>query len=283
MLSNVLLVVNTYTSNINSFRDNVLAFLKKNNINAELVNILQYTKENILNSKNKYDMVITIGGDGTLLKAIHDLHSLSVPFFAINNGHLGFITPFTKEDWKEGLKLTISDKLKYSKRVMLRVRQFRKNKVVKEDVAVNELYLHRHSSKSVIKVKASVNTEVFAGPLSCDGVIVATPTGSTAYSMAAGASVLSNEMKAFIFMPNNPFMSMDRGLVFTEKDVLDLALMENEKISEGVIDLDGQYFSNLLYSDRLELSVYEKPVRIVKNPALSEYRRLGSKMEWIKG
>ena len=281
MKKNILIYVNSFKQNADSFVNNIVSFLKKEDAEITRINLTQYEKQDIL--KKNFDLIITLGGDGTLLKAIHEFHSMCIPFFAINNGTLGFITPYTKADWKEGLKKYFDGYAKYSKRILLKVKHMRKNKLLREDVCVNEVYLHRTQFRSMIRIKASVNDEMFAGPLSADGVIVATPTGSTAYSMAAGASILSNEMKAFIFMPNNPFMSMDRGLVFTEKSRLSLALMENEKLKEGIIDCDGVFFSEFKSDEHLDISIYEKQVRIVKNPNLSEFERIGNKLEWLQG
>ena len=280
MKKRVLLFVNPYKQNAESFTDSIISFLRKEDADCVVEKFSSYDKTGIL--KQKFDFIITLGGDGTLLKAIHEFHSLCIPFFAINNGTLGFITPYTKADWKDGLKKTLEGSFACSKRILLRIRHLKKTKVLKEDICVNEVYLHRPQFRSVIRIKASVNDEVFAGPLCADGVIVATPTGSTAYSMAAGASILSNDMKAFLFMPNNPFMSMDRGLVFTEKAKLRLTLMENEKSNEGVIDCDGVFFSEFKSDEKLDISIYEKTVRIIRNPALSEFERIGNKLEWLK-
>lgn len=280
MKKKVLLFVNNRKPNAESFADSIISFLNKEDVEAVKSNFVNYNRQELL--REKFDIVITLGGDGTLLKAIHDFHPLCVPFFAINNGTLGFITPYTKTDWKDGLKKTLDGSFSCSRRILLKARHLRKNRLLKEDICVNEVYLHRPQFRSVIRIKASVNDEVFAGPLCADGVIVATPTGSTAYSMAAGASILSNDMKAFLFMPNNPFMSMDRGLVFTDKAKLRLTLMENEKSNDGIIDCDGMFFAEFKADEKLEINIYEKSVLIIKNPSLSEFERIGNKLEWLK-
>ena len=275
---NAIIVANPYKSQARTKANSIKAFLEEEGVSSSIVFLDEYDKKFVENTQS--DMVIALGGDGTMLKVVHDFYILDVPFFGINNGHLGFITPYTKENWMYGLKYYIEKKQVYSTRILLSVVQKEKNKVIKSDIAVNEAYLHRPDSRAVIRVKAKINNEVFASQLAADGIIIATPTGSTSYSMAAGASVLSSEMNAFLFMPNNPFMAIDRALVFSSDNKIEISLDEHTKTDQGIIDIDGRYFNNFKRTDTIELSVAKEKVRIIKNPALSEYERIGAKMSW---
>lgn len=275
---NVLIVANQYKTSAKQKANNIKTFLKNEGVEAKIIFLDEYDKDFV--AQASADMVVALGGDGTMLKVIHDFYTLNAPFFGINNGHLGFITPYTKENWMYGLKYYLEKKQFFSNRILLSVVQKEKGKVVKSDIAVNEAYLHRPDSRAVIRIKAKINNEVFATQLAADGIIIATPTGSTSYSMAAGASVLSAEMNAFLFMPNNPFMAIDRALVFSGENKIEIALDEHTKTDQGIIDIDGRYFNNFKRADVLELSVAKEKVRIIKNPTLSEYERIGNKLAW---
>lgn len=275
---NALIVANQYKNQAKSKANKIKTFLESEGVSASIIYMDEYDKSYAEGVKT--DLIIALGGDGTMLKVVHDFYKTDAPFFGINNGHLGFITPYTRENWTYGLKYYLERKQVYSQRILLSVVQKEKGKVIKSDIAVNEAYLHRPDSRAVIRIKAKINNEVFASQLAADGIIIATPTGSTSYSMAAGASVLSNEMNAFLFMPNNPFMAIDRALVFSGDNKIEISLDEHTKTDQGIIDIDGRYFNAFKRADVLELSLAKEKVRIVKNPTLSEYERIGSKMMW---
>ena len=275
-----LLVFNCKKKNAKTFSDSISIFLEKKEISTKSVS---FTEKNFQKpKKDEYDIIICLGGDGTILKVIHDYHYLNIPFFGINNGHFGFITPFTEHDWQDGLLSFINGECKLSNRIMLDIKQIRNNKIIMKDSVVNEVCIRRPESKSMLRIKASADGNCFANCIAADGVIVSTPTGSTAYSMSAGASILSPEMEAYIFTPSNPFMATNRAIVFPASCTLNLSISIRKESDRGIIDVDGKILSDMQIDDELEIKTSPLKYSLVIKEHQNEYLKIAETLYWNK-
>lgn len=232
-------------------------------------------------SKKEYDLILSIGGDGTLLSVVHKFYTSSTPIFAINAGDLGFITPFSFNDWKDGLKGFLDGKATIKNEFLLDAELYSENsELLFKEVALNDVSVQKSESSHLLLINAKSGDEHFAHGLAADGVVIATPIGSTAYSMSAGGSVILEGTNAFIFTPNAPFMAMDRGIVFPSSAVLSIELSEKQKAPRSSVDIDGRTCFKMQKKQTLVIKKANEIVRIVDNLSFSDTERIGEKMMW---
>lgn len=166
------------------------------------------------------DCIITIGGDGTLIQTARATVGSGVPILGINRGHLGYLTALTKDrDLAPALRRLISDDYTIEERMMLRSQVFRNGKPIRKDVALNEVLLSRYESLRTIHFKVYVN-ETCLNEYSADGLIVATPTGSTAYSLSAGGPIAEPDAKLMIMTPICSHTINARSIIFSPEDAI---------------------------------------------------------------
>lgn len=277
-MNRIAIIANSNKSLAVKIAEDVKKFLTKEKINS---NILYTQDENYsVDLSEKPDAVVSIGGDGTLLSVVYRYHSISVPIFAINAGDLGFITPFSVDDWKNGLSEFIKGKATLKSKLLLKATVYLNGEEVKTGMALNEISVQRDETNHLLRLDASLENECFAHGLAADGVIIATPTGSTAYSMSAGGSVLSSDTDAFIFTPNSPFMAIDRGIVFPAKSIIRIKISEKQKASSALVSADGVPIFHLNKAHELVIKKADSECIIVANPSLSDASRIGEKMMW---
>lgn len=277
-MNRIAIIANSNKSLAVKLAEDVKSFLSKEKINS---NILYTQDENYsVDLSEKPDAVVSIGGDGTLLSVVYRYHSISVPIFAINAGDLGFITPFSVDDWKNGLSEFIKGKATLKSKLLLKATVYLNGEEVKTGMALNEISVQRDETNHLLRLDAFLENECFAHGLAADGVIIATPTGSTAYSMSAGGSVLSSDTDAFIFTPNSPFMAIDRGIVFPAKSVIRIKISEKQKASSALVSADGVPIFHLNKAHELIIRKADSECIIVANPSLSDASRIGEKMMW---
>ncbi len=263
-----------------SLAKEVKAFLEKSLYTADVIltSSEEFSTPNINYSP---DIVISIGGDGTMLSVVYKFHAVDVPIFAINAGDLGFITPFSLTDWKSGLRDFVEGRAIIKNKILLDATIIDKSGNEKSNgVALNEISVQRSETNHLLRLDAYLGSECFANGLPADGAIIATPTGSTAYSMSAGGSVLEDDADVFIFTPNSPFMAIDRGIVFSGKSVVTIRVCKEQKASRASVNADGAHIGDLEKSDRLVVKKSKYCCSVVMNPNLSDIARIGEKLMW---
>ena len=163
------------------------------------------------------DCIIVLGGDGTLLQAAVDLAELDIPFLGINMGTLGFLTEVNKDGIKSALEKLIREEFTIEKRMMLLGRSYEAETVKDETRALNDIVITRRGSLQIINFNIYVNGQLlhrFHG----DGVIVATPTGSTGYSLSAGGPIVEPKAELILLTPICPHSMHNRSIVLSSKD-----------------------------------------------------------------
>lgn len=196
------------------------------------------------------DLVITLGGDGTVLSAARLVAERGIPILPVNLGTFGYITEIGKDELVDTLKAYLDGNAQVSRRLMLRVNVLRNGKKVFSATSLNEAVVSSSGIAKVISLNLFLD-KTLAGTFRADGMIVATPTGSTGYSLAAGGPILDPEMSAVIVTPICPFTLSYRPLVTSDK-VVSIEVRENQRAAV-VLTVDGQVPFSLQEGDRITI------------------------------
>ena len=225
----------------------------------------------------KIEILIVMGGDGTLLSAARALGSHRVPILAVNLGGLGFLTSVTLDELYPLLEQVLAGKHRTSERMMLDAEIVRDGQVAERQCALNDAVANKAALARMLDFDVVVDSNA-VGRYRADGIIVATPTGSTAYSLAAGGPIVDPDLDAFIITPICPHMLTNRPLVIpdTAKIELDFAPAEEPVY----ITLDGQIGFQLKAGDRVGITKSSSRVTLVRPPSKTYFEVLRSKLRW---
>jgi NAD+ kinase len=227
------------------------------------------------------DLVVTLGGDGTVLFATRLAAPLGVPILPFNLGRLGFIAGFGKADWGVAIDLWAEGKLGLSARLMLSVSVRRDEEDVAGFIALNDGVISAQGIAKVLDLDIHVDGSAL-GWYRSDGVIVSTPTGSTAYNLAAGGPAIHPEMDAMILNPVCPFTLSNRPLVVPGGHRIDV-VVEQGKRTGAILTIDGQVIFPLRAGDRVSFGQAERKALIYTPERLAFYQILRAKLNWSGG
>lgn len=226
---------------------------------------------------NHQDMVITLGGDGTILRAAHLSAMYNVPLLGINMGRVGFLTEFTPQDWRERLPAVLAGEYWIEERIMLRASAQRGTQSLGIFDALNDVVVGRGELARVLHVEASVD----GAPLTtyvADGVIVATPTGSTAYALSAGGPILAPDLDVMLIIPVAPHLAFNRALVLPAGSQLTFTV---HTYHHAQLIVDGQGEARLVDGDVVQVAISPYRCRFVRTqPRTYFYQSLVEKLHW---
>jgi NAD+ kinase len=230
----------------------------------------------------KVDFVIVLGGDGTYLSAARLMQEVSKPILGVNMGTLGFLTEVRREEIYDALnKILTEGKVRVSERVMLQVQLKRKGKKIIDSIVVNDAVISKGAIARIIGVKIDVNGE-WANTVRADGLIVSTPTGSTAYSLAAGGPIVMPTLDCMMLTPICPHGLTQRPLLLPDHVRVELTL--SHKPGHVYLTLDGQDGIDLKDGDVITISRFNKhKLKIVKAPNRDYFMLLREKLNFGKG
>lgn len=211
------------------------------------------------------DCVLVLGGDGTLLQAAADLAGIDVPFLGINLGTLGFLTEVNKADIESALSSILMGDYEIEKRMMLEGHSY--DKVGEKDNAraLNDIVITRKGSLQIIRFNISVNGQ-FLHKYHADGMIVATPTGSTGYNLSAGGPVVDPKAQLIVMSPICPHSMQHRSIVLSPEDevTIEIETGHDEVGQEVEAIFDGSHRVTLYTGDKIVIGRSEKTTGIVK-------------------
>jgi NAD+ kinase len=225
----------------------------------------------------KVDLLIVLGGDGTLLAAARALHGHLIPILAVNLGGLGFLTSVTLDELYPVLESVLAGKHRTTDRMMLDAKIVHQNKPPVVQCALNDAVANKAALARMLDFDVSVDGS-HVGRYRADGLIVATPTGSTAYSLAAGGPIIHPALDAFVITPICPHMLTNRPLVVPDTARVELDFVEVGE--QGFLTLDGQIGFQLEPKDRVVITKSASKVQFVNPPRLTYYEILRSKLRW---
>ncbi len=237
----------------------IASFLEKNNL--ETVSGLlddEELRERIISGD--FDLVIALGGDGTMLRAGHLCAPSGVPLLGINLGRFGFLMEVQYNNWSESLEALIRGDYWLENRMMLVAEHWRGDKLKGSWDVLNEVVVSRGKYVRPIQLSAYLDDR-FLATYVADALIAATPTGSTAYAFAAGGPILPPELRNILLVPVAPHLSIDRAIMLSEGSKVSIAV---ETDHEAVFSIDGQAPIFLANDERVEARASEHTVQFVR-------------------
>jgi NAD+ kinase len=227
----------------------------------------------------RIDLLIVLGGDGTLLSAARALDGHKVPVLAVNLGGLGFLTSVTLDELYPALDEILTGKHRVSERMMLEAAILRDGKVAERQCALNDAVANKAAIARMLDFDVYVNGDS-VGRYRADGLVVATPTGSTAYSLAAGGPIVDPDVDAFVITPICPHMLTNRPLVVPDTARIDLDFTPADE--PVYVTLDGQIGFQLKPNDRVSITKSQTRVALVRPPSKTYFEVLRNKLKWAE-
>ncbi len=208
---------------------------------------------------SNFDLMVAVGGDGTVLRASHLCAPTGLPILGINMGRLGFLIQVDGKEWKPALELVLAGECWVESRMMLRVEHIRAGDSQGNWHALNEAVVTRGPMVHPIHLSANVDGRLLANYVA-DGLITATPTGSTAYALAAGGPILPPELRNILLVPIAPHLSVDRAVVLSEGTSVSICVRSND----AVLSIDGQIPIGLTEGDLVDVRAGDYNARFVR-------------------
>lgn len=242
-------------------------------LNNKYKNIELLTKENI----SEIDILIFFGGDGTILRSIYDYapEIFEIPIFGINAGNIGFFSSTTPKEYKESIKQLLENNISIDSRMVIKCMVYNENNECKNiSYALNEITMHYSNLARVQNMKVFVSN-TFLADYKADGLIVATPTGSTAYNLAGGGPIVSPEIHGFIITPLAPIGFSQRPIVIPSHETIKLKTKENMTLS-----IDSQSYINVKNTDTVIIESFDKPINFIRLKSENYYTTIKEKLGW---
>jgi NAD+ kinase len=227
------------------------------------------------------DLVIAVGGDGTLLHAARLVARHGVPLLGVNRGRVGFLTDVMPQDMLASVDLALRGELSSDERPLLAARLVCAGGKVAEALALNDVVMQKHDTGRTLDFETRINGQ-FVNSHGGDGIIVATGTGSTAYALSCGGPILEPHLPALVIAPICPHTLSDRPIVVSSSSVIEVVLSERADTQAHVI-CDGAMLGDFAAQDRLEVRLAAERVRLLHPPGYDYYRLLRSKLHWGRG
>lgn len=222
-------------------------------------------------------LLLVLGGDGTMLAAARLAALRRIPILPINMGSLGFLTSFTLDELYPALEETLAGNSSISQRVMLQAELVRGGSVIESQRALNDVVIHKGALARMIQLELSINSD-FVCRYRADGLIVSSPTGSTAYSLSAGGPIVHPAVEAFIITPICPHMLTDRPVVVRDYCCLEVKL--NGDTESVYLTLDGQRGVPLEPTDIIRVTRAKEQLQLIQPPKKPYFEILRSKLKW---
>lgn len=224
------------------------------------------------------DALLTFGGDGTLLRAARFLDGRQVPILGVNLGRLGFLTSASVQEMEPALRRLAAGDLRVEARMALDARAVGSNGGERKRwLALNDVVLHKGGFARVVRLRVSANGDL-VGSYAADGIVVSTPTGSTAYSLSAGGPVVYPTVESIILTPISAHTLAIRPVVLPP--TAEVLLEADDGPEELLVTVDGQVGTNFGAGDQLLVRRAEKPVLIVRGPGTTFFARMRHKLGW---
>jgi len=225
------------------------------------------------------DLAIVVGGDGTMLGFAREMARHGIPLVGINQGRLGFITDVSVEGFRESLKQILAGDYEVEHRPMLEGAVWRDGESIFEGLALNDVVVSRGATAGMVEIKVDVGDE-FVANLRADGVIVASPTGSTAYALSAGGPLLHPSIAGWVLVPIASHTLSNRPIVLPDTGEVRLEIVAGKDAS---VNFDMQSLASLLHGDRITVRRSAHKVCFLHPKGWSYYATLRRKLRWYEG
>jgi NAD+ kinase len=222
------------------------------------------------------EFAIVLGGDGTVLSAFRQVGPCGVPLLNVNTGHMGFLTEMLSDQVPQALDALLAGNYEVEERTMLAVRLFREETVLWEALCLNEMVLHREPLTSMCHFEVEIGKHPRVD-IAADGIIISTPTGSTAYSLSAGGPVITPGIPVMELVPICPHSLASRALVFSNTETVSIFPATPNRL---IMTVDGNAGCYVLPEDRVSVERSSYPARFVRLKTLEFFHLLREKLNW---
>ena len=225
---------------------------------------------------SRADLVVILGGDGSMLSAARNLAGHDVPLVGVNQGRLGFTTDIAQPKMLEAMGEILAGKHVIEERTMLAAEVRRAGVLTLATLALNDAVVYKGSAGRLIEFVVNIDGE-FVYDLRADGLIVSTPTGSTAYALSSNGPIVQPSVPGFALVPICPHTLSNRPIMVSDRTVIEITL---RRASDARLQIDGQLQSDLQEGDRVVIRRAEHTVKFVHPPGYSYYTMLREKLHW---
>lgn len=226
------------------------------------------------------DLAVIVGGDGTLLNAARSLADHDVPLAGVNLGHLGFLTDISPDRMTEGMDQILRGDYRVEERFLLACSVMRAETGIGRGNAFNEVAVHKRNVARMIELETYINGR-YLNKQRSDGLIVSTPTGSTAYALSAGGPILDPTLDAIVVVPVCPHTMSHRPIVVDGASEIEVIVGDGNH-DHAQVTCDGQVTFPLAAGDRVRIRKQAKPARLVRLPGYDHYELLRAKLNWAE-
>ncbi len=268
-MNKALIIINVSKDESMSLAQEIAEYLAKKGIQHDFLSFDGFVDNTDFKG---YDFVVSLGGDGTVLYAARNASKYGLPVFPVNLGEFGFIASVQPDEWKRELKIFLDGKASFEKRSMLKVDVLRDGKKIYTSLSLNDAVISSQRGVSTVMLSVKRNTLPLCR-LKADGLILATPTGSTAYSAAAGGPIVSPDLEAFVLTPLNSFSLSSRPVVLSPDSALEITV-EKSRAKDIFFTVDGQEPFPLKCGDIISVVLNKKKAMLVAGSAEKFYKAL---------
>ena len=285
MFKRITLITNSDSPQVTDTLNSLISFLQSRDITISLDKCsaaitsdksLQKADDQVL--ANKCDLAIAIGGDGTMLKAAHMVCDHNVPLLGINRGRLGFLADIPADAIDENLGEILAGHYSEDVRFLLHCQILRNGKSILESYAFNDIIIQKWNIARLVEFETYVD-DTFVHKQRSDGMIVATPTGSTAYALAGGGPILFPSLDALVLVPICPHTLTNRPIVIHGNSHIEIVVGTRE-IDHARLTCDGDITGELAPGDRVSITKKDKKIRLLHPANHDHFSILRAKLQW---
>ncbi len=233
--------------------------------------------EEVRRFKEEADLIVVLGGDGTMISTARLTGEREVLVLGVNYGSLGYLTEFRIEELYGALESILEGNYRVDRRVMLDAEHWRNGEMIASGRVLNDVVINKAALARIIEIEAKLN-ELHINSFRADGLIVSTPTGSTAYNLSAGGPIVYPSMNAVVLTPICPFTLSNRPIVVPDNAEISLKLVKNS--GEVVLTLDGQVGHDLEINDSVKIRKSETTFNLVQPTNRNYFDVLRNKLKW---
>ncbi|WP_020166471.1 MULTISPECIES: NAD(+) kinase [Methylotenera] len=223
---------------------------------------------------SKVDLAIVMGGDGTMLSVARNLIDYNIPLVGINRGRFGFLTDLRAEDMLRSLDRILSNRYQIESRMLLNAKILRGGKTIYQGLAFNDIVIK--GGLRLIEIAVEINGS-FVHKQRADGLILSTPTGTTAYALSAGGPILHPSLEAIAIVPVSPHTLSNRPIAVNSSSLIQITLIQSD---DGQVSYDGQFQMLLESGDRILIQRAEKEVKLLHPSEYCYFDMLRNKLNW---
>jgi NAD+ kinase len=225
---------------------------------------------------SRVDLAIVLGGDGTMLTVARQLATSDIPLIGVNQGRVGFLTDVSSANMLDEMRKILLGEFSIEQRILLSATIMRNGQVVSHGLAMNDVVVNKSGMSRLIELEVNVDGQ-FVHKQRSDGLILATPTGTTAYALSAGGPILHPTLDAITLVPICPHTLSNRPIAFNSASKVEITLVHAE---DAAVHLDGQLQIDLLVGDKVIVQRDEKTVNLLHPIGHSHYAMLRQKLNW---